>query len=256
MDKFLNQITCADCLDILPQIPSNSIDLIATDPPYNIGDSNKLTKSGNKIRTNKESWGEWDSMDEKEYLEWIERNIKEFYRVLKDSGSLVMFFDKFNITYLRDMGVKIGFHPVNFYALFKRNPLPNFRKNGFTSGFELGMIFNKNKSKKKWNFLKQNEMQNYFVYTIGQKETNHPTEKPVQAFKRLIQIFTDKGDIVLDPFAGSGTTLVAAKSLGRNFIGVEREEKYVNACKERLAQQFLDLPIKKTPKVQQDKELF
>lgn len=178
-------------------------------------------------------------MDEKKYLEWIEKNVKEFYRVLKDSGSLVIFFDKFNITYLRDIGIKIEFHPVNFYALFKRNPVPNFRKNNFTSGFELAVIFNKNKKEKKFNFLRQNEMQNYFIYAIGQEYGNHPTKKPIRACERLIQIFTDENDIVLDVWLGGGTTAKAAQNLKRKFIGIEKEEKYCLMSKKRLAQKNL-----------------
>lgn len=236
---FENKIICGDSLKIVDDIPNDSIDLILTDPPYNIGDSNKLTKVGNQFKTNKDAWGEWDNMDEKEYLERIERYMKEFYRTLKVSGSLVIFFDKFNITYLRDFGKNIGFHPVNFYALFKRNPVPNLRKNGFTSGFELSVIFNKSKKDKKWNFLQQNMMQNYFIYSIGQKVTKHPTEKPIAAFERLIQIFTDSKDIVLDCWSGSGTTCVAAKNLGRRYIGIEINKEYCQMAEERLRQEVL-----------------
>ena len=236
LKDILNKIHCCDCLKFLKKIPNDSISFVLVDPPYNIGDSNKLTKVGNEFKTNKEAWGYmgWDSMDEKEYLEWIEKNVKEFYRILKNSGSLVMFFDKFNITYLRDFGKNAGFHPVNFYALFKRNPVPNLRKNGFTSGFELAVIFNKNK--KEWNFLRQNEMQNYFMYVIGQKTSSHPTEKPIRAFEKLIQIFTDENDIVLDCWVGSGTTAVAAQNLKRNFIGIEINEEYCEMARHRLKQ--------------------
>jgi len=237
--EMTSQIICDKCENILPQIPDNSIDFIICDPPYNIGDSNKLTKVGNKFQTNKESWGEWDSMDEKEYLEWINKNVIEYFRVLKNSGSLVMFFDKFNITYLLDFGKNAGFHPVNFYALVKRNPVPNLRKNGFTSGFELAMIFNKNKKERKWNFIRQNEMQNYSLYNIGQKQSDHPTEKPLEPLKKLITIFTDENDIVLDPMCGSGSSCVAAKQMKRNYIGIEKEEKYCSMAKQRLRQQLL-----------------
>ena len=237
--EMTNQIICAPCEDIFPQIPDNSIDFILTDPPYNIGDSNKLTKVGNKFQTNKESWGEWDSMDEKEYLEWINKNVIEYYRILKNSGSLVMFFDKFNITYLRDFGKNAGFHPVNFYALVKRNPVPNLRKNGFTSGFELAIIFNKNKKERKWNFIRQNEMQNYFMCNIGQKASNHPTEKNLDAMKRLITIFTDENDLVLDPVCGGGTSCVAAKQLKRNYIGIDISKEYCEMARQRLRQSIL-----------------
>lgn len=234
IEYFQNKIFCGDSLKLMKKIPCNSVDLILTDPPYNIGDNNKLTKVGNKFQTNKESWGEWDSMDEKEYFKWIENNIIEFFRILKNSGSLVCFFDKFNITYLKDFGLKVGFYPINFYALVKNNPVPNLRRNGFTSGFELGVIFNKNKKEKKWNFQRQNQMQNYFIYNIGKKYTSHPTEKPLAAFERLIQIFTNQNDIVLDPFLGSGTTAVAAKILKRNYIGIEKNKKYVSMAEHRI----------------------
>ena len=231
----LNTIYNMDCLEGMKQMEDNSVDLIVTDPPYNIGDKNKLTKVGNDFVTNEEAWGEWDKMDDKEYLTWIEKIMKEFNRVLKERGSCIMFVDKFNITYFRDFGKNLNWHPVNFYALIKRNPVPNLRKNGFTSGFELGIIFNKNKKERTWNFLRQNLMQNYITYNIGNKETTHPTEKPLKAFERLIKIHTNENDLVLDCFMGSGTTALACLKLSRKFIGFELNEEFVNMANKRIS---------------------
>ena len=233
MDDSMKLIL-GDCLKEMKKLPDDSVDLVLTDPPYNIADKNKLTKVGNEFKTNAEAWGKWDTMDSKQYFAWIKNIVQESYRILKNSGSFVSFFNKFNITYLRDMGLDAGFHPVNFYALVKRNPVPNLRKNGFTSGFELGIIFNKDKKSKKWNFLGQNQMQNYYLYSIGQKSTSHPTEKPISPMKRLIMIFTDKGDLVCDPFMGSGTTGAACKEMGRRFIGIEIDKEYFDIAKNRI----------------------
>lgn len=229
-----NRIYNMDCIEGLKLIEDNSVDFILTDPPYNIGDNNKMTKSGDKIVSTFEAFGEWDCYDEKEYLLFMEKTIIEYDRILKNTGSCIIFVDKFNITYFRDFGIKLGWHPVNFYCLIKNNPVPNFRKAGFTSGFELAIIFNKNKKEKIFNFLKQNEMQNYFKYNIGQKFTTHPTEKPIEAFKKLIKIYTNENNIVLDPFMGSGTTAVACKQLNRNFIGFEISKEYCDIANKRL----------------------
>jgi len=125
--------------------------------------------------------------------------------------------------------------------------LPNIRKNGFRSSFEhaVWMINSQEQyvgnpniviKSKIFNFQKQEEMMNVMSYNIGQKKTEHPTEKPLNLTGRFINIFTNKGDVVLDPFLGSGTTAAAAQTLHRNFIGIEIDPKFCEMARQRLRQ--------------------
>ena len=222
-----------DCIGVMKGMPDECIDLVVTDPPYNIGDTNKITKKNGIVMSNKECWGEWDNYDYDEYLKYIFEVMKEFDRILKKSGSTVIFYDKFYMTYLHDFGKSIGWHPSNFYAIVKNQPLPHIRMSGFRSGFELAVIFNKNKDKRKFNFLEQKEMNNYYKYNNTMHETEHPTEKPLEPFIRFVKIFTDESNIVFDPFLGSGTTLKACRLTDRIGLGCEINPDYEEIIRNR-----------------------
>ena len=230
----VNKIYCMDCLEGMKQLDDKSIDLVLTDPPYNIGQDDKLTKKNGIVQSNKSCWGEWDNLEYNSYLKFIESLMKECNRLMKDSASFIMFYDRFDMTYIRDFGKNLGWHTLNFYALVKNNPLPNMRKSGFCSGFELAIIFNKNKKQRKFNFLKQTEMINYFKYNNTIHKTSHPTEKPLEPLRRFCKILSCENDIVLDPFMGSGSTAVACKQTGRRFIGFEVNQEYVDIANKRL----------------------
>jgi len=124
--------------------------------------------------------------------------------------------------------------------LNKNNPTPNVRKTGFRSCYEMGiwLINDTGKSckSKTFNFLNQAKMKNVLTYNIGRdgnKQTAHPTEKPETIIGRMISIFTNEGDVVLDNFAGSGTTGVAAYKLGRNCISIERDHGFIKMIEKR-----------------------
>jgi site-specific DNA-methyltransferase (adenine-specific) len=119
------------------------------------------------------------------------------------------------------------------------------RKAGFRSSFEHGVWLINSQERcignakiviksKTFNFQKQEEMMNVMKYNIGKKDTTHPTEKPLILTENFINIFTNKGDIVLDPFLGSGTTAVACKNLDRNYIGIELNQEYVKIAEQRI----------------------
>jgi DNA modification methylase len=220
-----------DCMNILPNLKDNSVDFCITDPPYNIGQkgNNKLTKMGDKIVENSKAFG-WDYMDN--YFEWVESWMTHLYRVVKHSAFI--FFDLNEIGKLKDIGEKVGFYSKTFFCIVKNNPLPHFCKNGYRSGFELGILFLKYKKTSKFNFLKQEEMINVKNYTIGNKLTKHPTEKPIEVIKHLVHVMSDEGDCGLDPFAGSGNHIIAMKELRRGFVGIEKDTDYYNAITERL----------------------
>lgn len=223
----------ADCLDLIKSFPDVSVDLIVTDPPYNIGDTNKLCKQGNTIKSNKEMWGHFEPVDETEWMKFLDDLFVHFYRVCK--GSLFIFYNRLEITRIKDMLKSKGFQPKNLLAIIKLNPLPHFRKNGFRSDFELCLYCQKEKGKDTFNFLSQEEMKSVDYYTIGRKETDHETEKPINAILKYISVASNKGHLVFDPFIGSGTTAAACERAGRYWIGIEKEKRYCEMAKKRIA---------------------
>lgn len=220
------------------------MDCIITDPPY------KISVEGSKIiRTYKHyNWkrrsdigldfGEWDRKwkTNKDYFIWTEEWFKECVRVLKDGAWIYIFFDK-QKTGLFDLWLapKYGIKARTIYVWVKTNPVPSFRKVNWNSGTEHIWVGSKGSGKLK-NFKEQKYMANYFIYPNASawKKTEHPTEKPEKLVSHFIEVNTNKDDIVLDPFLGSGTTAIAAKMLGRTFIGIEKSPEYCEIAERRL----------------------
>ena len=230
-----NKIYQGDCLEELKKIPDGSIDLIIADFPYNISNyGNSITKVGSKFK--KADFGEWDKFDLEEYCVWVVKVMKEFERVLKQKHQAYCWFDNHftgHYTYLIEK--ETGLTQKCPIVCYKRNPIPQMRKKNFRSSFDMCVLFTKDKDKKcePFNFLKQEEMKNVQEYNL-KKLTEHPTEKNLELVKRFIKISSDKGNIVLDCFAGSGTTGVACAELEREFILIEKDKKYFKMCEERL----------------------
>jgi site-specific DNA-methyltransferase (adenine-specific) len=229
-----NRIIHGDCLEILPQIESGTVDLIFTDPPYNISQKNKIFRD---YRNGKEGnivmdFGEWDyDFDMIPFL-------LESKRILKETGSVIVWTSEQMYGKYREWFAK-HMYPKQLLVWVKTNPLPQFRLVGYRRATELMFWALKNKNtKNNENFLfsTQKEMNNVFYAPIvgGIERTDHPTQKPLSITSKIIQTHCQVGGIVLDPFAGSGTTLVAAKNLGRRYIGIEKEEKYYNIAVDRI----------------------
>lgn len=237
-EDMINQVICGDCLEVMKYIPDESVDLLLTDPPYNIGDANKRTKQGDRIVSNKEAWGEWDNYDKVEYDKMICLCLGQMFRILRSGGSLYMFTARVDNGFFIRKAIEEGFVYRNQIAIIKDNPLPHFCKNNWRSAFELCFYVSKGKVKT-FNFLSQQDCVNVFHYLIGKKDTSHPTEKPDQIFKKIVQVSSNKGDVVLDCFNGSGTSCLSAKAFNRNFIGIEINKKYCEIAERRLAQEYL-----------------
>ena len=241
-----NKIIQDDCLKALKDIPNQIIDFIIADFPYNISNyGNSLTKRGNQIV--KGDFGEWDKWDSLEdYFDWCYQVLKELMRVLKKEHSAVCFFDNRLAGFIAAQG---EFNRLFVYKApliwVKNNPIPHIRKSGFRSTFEHGVWLINSQERylgneqitikaKVFNFQEQEEMMNVMRYNIGQNLTEHPTEKPLNLTQRLVKIFTNLGDIVLDPFCGSGTSLLAAETLERKWIGIEINPDYCKMTQERI----------------------
>lgn len=220
-----------DSKDIIKRIPDNSIDFILTDPPYNLGQhsTGNIPLPGRSAMNN--DVAEWDMIDFNPE-EWAD----EFIRILKPTGNLFIF------TSYNQLGrwyncLDHKFDTSNFMVWHKTNPAPKIFKAGFLNSCE--MIFTCWNKKHTWNFISQSEMHNFIESPICMRperlsDPKHPAQKPVAILKKMIEIATNKNDIIFDPFMGVGSMGVAALSLDRRFIGVEIDENYFNAAKKRI----------------------
>ena len=129
----------------------------------------------------------------------------------------------------------------NIISWIKSNPLPAFNRTNYRSAVEFIYFGQKEGEKATFNFGQQKEMKNWFEHPLvqGKQRTKHPTQKPLKLVQKFIEVSSNKGDIVLDPFLGSGTTAVAAKMLGRNYIGIEKNPEYIKMAEDRLRQELL-----------------
>jgi len=224
------EIHNADSFQYLKQIPDKSIDFILTDPPYNLS---QYSTGNMKF--------DWRSDINNDLAEWDKNfdpaDIKEdFIRMLKPTGNIFAFCSYNLIGRWHEIFDPI-FDTFQFFVWHKSNPVPKFRKAGFLNSCELIVcMWNKGHI---WNFGKQHEMHNFFECSICMgterlQAPKHPTQKPVRLLKHLIKIASNKGDVVLDPFMGVGSTGVAALHTDRRFIGIEIEKEYFDAAKTRI----------------------
>jgi DNA modification methylase len=217
-----NKIICGNCYDILGELESNSVNLILIDPPYQISRKSNFTKNSDNSKFNKISidFGPWDQ-DE------IDLNtlFSEFKRILKSSGYLIIFYDVWksqNVKYFAD---KFGFKQPRVGQWVKTNPVPvNSKKNYLSNSIEFFFTFVKGKNSV-FNSEYDKGIYNYPI-CHGKERTSHPTQKPLGLIKELIEKHSNKGDVVLDCFAGSGTTGVACKKTDRQYILIEQDKNY------------------------------
>ena len=229
----LNKIHRLDAIEGLKRLSDNSIDLIVTDPPYNIGSKHKVTKQRGKLMSTMQAWGSWDTFHPFDYDIFIMQVLSECYRVLKKGGTLYMFTAKEDNGFFIRKARERGFTFKTQLAIIKKTPQPSFFKNKWRGAFELCLCVTKDKPKT-FNFLSQQECIDVFPYLNTRRETLHPTEKPLEFIKRIIRVSSNPGDVVLDPFMGSGTTAVACKELKRRFQGFELNKDYIKMANERM----------------------
>lgn len=253
----INHIYLGDCIDILNrEINPGSVNLIFADPPYNLSGSG-LKWKGNKTGGD---WymvnEEWDKMSAPEYVQFTKKWISGCHNVLKENGSIYISCTYHNIAEIVTVLKELNFKVNNIITWQKTNAMPNMTKRVFTHSVEFVVwavkgkkwIFNYeelkriNPEKQKDGSLKQ--MRDVWPIPLVQgrerlhgpnRRALHATQKPEEMLKRIIIASSNKGDLVLDPFSGSGTTAVVAKRLGRDWIGIEKSSIYINAAKKRLA---------------------
>lgn len=242
IEDIINKVHQADCLDFMKQMPDKSVDLVLTDPPYFLDWKEPIKFNDRKdMFHHKEETLKWDSNEDVRLF--YSNLLKEFNRIIKETGSIIIFSKTEFITYLYEEGKKNDFDYKATMCWHKTNPMIQIRKKNYVSSIEFisWLARKREKIEFTFNFLTQNEMHNFIEMPIcgGNERWEHPTQKPLKLIEKLVKIHSNTNDIIIDPFLGSGTTAVAAKQLKRNFIGIEKEEKYCEISRQRLRQELL-----------------
>ena len=250
MDEFLDQIIQGDVIKTLKKIPDESIDLIFTDPPYGITNSIRPGREANPdyhlthayIRAQAFNFEEWDKFEnQEEFFRWTWLWLDEAIRVLKSGRMIISYFDKGQVNFLSKYLTDRGFLCRGYYADCKQNPAPQVKKYKWMGDWEIIGLWKKPKGKPYIDIKYGHTLKDWGVRKVvrGHARFDHPTQKPIPLVERFIRYGTREGEIVLDPFIGSGTTALAAKYTNRRFIGIEKQEKYVNLAQERLKQSHI-----------------
>lgn len=237
-----------DCTEILPkrkeikEIADWTVDAVITDPPYGISKESFVDRSKFKspaMRRDKPvtlDFGDWDKMERKDFIDFTRKWMYACADTLKDGGAFISFFHNADISLLAWIGEECGIRLRNIFTWRKTNPCPSVHRVNYLSACEQIFIGSKGDAQWTFNFTTQNEMHNFFetqnksIYGV----TEHPTEKPVSLISHFIKIHTEKGDTVLDPFMGSGTTGVACIETDRRFIGIEKDEHWFDVAMHRI----------------------
>ncbi len=246
----LNQILSGDCIEVMNSLPEGSVDLIFADPPYNLQLKGDLHRPDNSlVDAVDDHWDQFDSF--RAYDDFTQNWLAAARRILKPNGAIWVIGSYHNIFRVGAELQNQGYWLLNDVVWRKSNPMPNFRGKRLTNAHET-MIWASKSENAKYTFnyeaLKAlNEgiqMRSDWLLPIcngGERLKNargekaHPTQKPEALLHRVLLASTNPGDVVLDPFFGTGTTGAVAKRLGRDFIGIEREADYREIAAARIA---------------------
>jgi len=242
------KILQGDCVELMNGLEESSVDMVFADPPYNLQLEGDLLRPNNtKVDGVDNDWDQFDGF--KAYDDYTRDWLKAVRRVLKPDGSIWVIGSYHNIFRVGATMQDLGFWMLNDVVWRKTNPMPNFRGRRFTNAHETLIWASRNKeSKYQFNYEAMKnlnddlQMRSDWELPIctgrerlkknGQKA--HPTQKPEALLYRVILASTEVGDVVLDPFFGTGTTGAMAKKMGRRYIGLEKESEYVDLAKARL----------------------
>ena len=246
MSKFeLNKIYQGDFFAVTEDWPDGCIDHCMVDPPYNMSKENGLGWAFSSHVTMSE---EWDTFSREDYLAFSREWIKRVSRLVKKNGNIFIFGTYHNIYDIGNILHELNFRILNSIAWFKPNAQPNITCRMLTESMEY-IIWACNNTKEKatkWTFNYEiakalnggKQMRNLWTMPYAPKREKefgkHPSQKPVEIMARMIMIASKPGDIILDNFAGSGTTGLVAGALDRNWVMIENKEEYVNIAKKRL----------------------
>lgn len=227
-----------DCLDALKNLPDNSIDLIITDPPYNLGRFMKRRGTNlKKMRENHFAYSGWDDLEFEKWCSQMDTLIAECHRILKKKGNLLIFMSIIKVETIINIAQNHKFYYKTVGIWHKTNPMPRNMNLQFVNSTEAWIHFVNDATTGTFN--NRGKVMHDFVEssTINNSERKfgkHPTQKPLQVMCHFIDLLSNEKDIVLDPFMGSGSTGVACELLKRKFVGIELSKEYYNIAKNRI----------------------
>ena len=251
LGSFLNTVTVGDCIALMEQVPAGSVDAVFADPPYNLQLQGSLQRPDHSdVDAVDDAWDQFESFAA--YDAFTRAWLLAARRVLKPNGTLWVIGSYHNIFRVGGALQDLGYWVLNDIVWRKTNPMPNFKGRRFANAHETLIWAARSETGKRYTFnydaLKaaNDDVQMRSDWTLpictgaerlkdedGNKV--HPTQKPEALLARVLLASTKPGDVVLDPFFGTGTTGAVAKKLGRAFIGLERETGYAEAARERIA---------------------
>jgi modification methylase len=244
-----NVIIQGDCIAEMAQLPSRSVDMIFADPPYNLQLGGELFRpEGSRVDAVDDDWDKFDSLAA--YDDFTRDWLHEARRILKDDGTIWVIGSYHNIYRVGALLQDAEFWILNDIVWRKSNPMPNFRGTRFTNAHETLLWCAKDgQARYTFNYRAMKALNDdlqmrsdwYLPICAGGERVKgadgakaHPTQKPEALLYRILLACTKPGDVVLDPFFGTGTTGAVARRLGRRWIGIERESAYVQVARERI----------------------
>ena len=245
----LDSIIEGDCIGAMARLPDKSVDMIFADPPYNLQLGGDLFRpEGGKVDACDDDWDKFDSLGA--YDDFTREWLAEARRILKDDGTIWVIGSYHNIYRVGTLLQDADFWILNDIVWRKSNPMPNFRGTRFTNAHET-LLWCAKDEKARYTFNYQAmkalnddlQMRSDWLLPIcsgaerakdGKGDKAHPTQKPESLLYRVLLACTKPGDVVLDPFFGTGTTGAVARRLGRRWIGIERERDYVKVARARI----------------------
>jgi len=261
LEDLIDKVIHGDCLEVMKKMPSEVVDMVFFDPPYflQLPNDKKLLRwvVKTEVESPEEYWDVFSSFQE--YDDFIAKCLTEVRRLMKPNATIWAISTYHSVFRIGKIMQDLGFWILNDVIWFKTNPMPNWLGVRFTNATETLIWAVKEKNSKKYTFNKEvarkycfkdwGKKLAYNVWRIpicmGEERLKdekgkrlHPTQKPEELLERIILISTKPGDIVFDPMAGTGTTGVVAKKLGRKFIMIEKDERYVKAIEKRFITTF------------------
>ena len=246
-----DRIIIGDCIEALRKLPNASVDLVFADPPYNLQLGGDLHRPDNsKVDAVDDDWDRFDSFAA--YDAFTKAWMAECRRVLKDDGALWVIGSYHNIFRVGTVLQDLGFWVLNDVVWRKSNPMPNFKGTRFTNAHETLIWAAKSRGQRRYTFnydalkVANDDLQMRSDWQLplctGEERVKdadgnkaHPTQKPEALLHRVILASTKPGEVILDPFFGTGTTGAAARRLGRRYIGIERDVEYARLAEKRIA---------------------
>lgn len=233
-----------DCIEAMKNIKEHTIDLVVTDPPYNLGNFMKNRDTNlSKMRENFFGVAGWDDMEFKDWEKSMNAFFKSTAKVMKIGGSMIVFMAIIKVETIIKLAEKHGFYYKTTGIWHKTNPMPRNMNLHFVNSTEAWIYFTY--KTRTGTFNNEGAMFHDFIETAvtsngERKYGKHPTQKPECLMQHFVELLSNRGEWVLDPFMGSGTTGVVAKRTERNFIGIELNTEYFEMAKARIEERQPD----------------